>query len=156
MDRKRILGTGIRLFKHTAFSLFGTVTDTIVLWLCSDYLFKGYAGEYLLSPFISFECATLVNFLVASRFVWLDRIKGRSGASLFHAFLGYNASCTGVFFFKMLLLLVIERITKLDVVWCNLLALCISGLITFTMNDLVIFRRRKDKASHTHNEEGDR
>ena len=39
----------------------------------------------------------------------------------------------------------IERITKLDVVWCNLLALLISGLITFTMNDRVIFRKRKEK-----------
>ena len=145
MDRKTLLGTGIRLAKHSAFSLFGTVTDTIVLWLCSDYLFKGYAGEYLLSPLISFECANLVNFLAATRFVWMDRVKGKNRAALFRSYLAYNASCTGVFFFKMLLLLIIERITKFDVVWCNLLALLISGLITFTMNDRVIFRKRKEK-----------
>ena len=145
MDKKSLQGTGIRLAKHSAFSLFGTVTDTIVLWLCSDYLFKGYAGEYLLSPFISFECANLVNFLVSTRFVWMDRIKGKNRLSLFYSYLAYNASCTGVFFFKMLLLLIIERITRLDVVWCNLLALIISGLITFTMNDKVIFRKRKER-----------
>ena len=117
--------------------------SSLVIWICSHYLFSGYAGEYLLSPFISFECATIVNFLASSRFVWRDRIKGRKKPRLFRSYLTYNASCTGVFFVKMGLLLLIERITKLDVVWCNLLALTVSGLISFMMNDRVVFRKVK-------------
>ena len=123
----------------------GTITDTNVLWFCSHYLFNGYAGEYLISPVISFECANLVNFLAATRFVWTDRVKGRNKTSLFRSFLAYNLSCTGVFFLKMGILLLIERATGLDVVWCNLLALFVSGLITFTMNDRVIFRGSNEK-----------
>lgn len=145
MNRKTLEVTGIRLAKHSAFSLIGTAVDTFVLWICSHYLFKGYAGVYLLSPLLSFECATIVNFLASARFVWKDRVEGRSKNSLFRSFLAYNASCTGVFFFKMVLLLLVERVAKLDVVWCNLFALSISGIISFVMNDQVIFKRRKEK-----------
>lgn len=113
--------------------------DTLVLWLCSGFLFKGYAGEYILSPLVSFECANLVNYMVSVRFVWRYRMLGRKRIFYFRRYLAYNLLYSGVLLLKMALLLLVERLTGLDVIWCNLIALTISGLINFIMYDLVIF-----------------
>ena len=129
-----------RLAKHTLFSLLGTATDTLVLWFLSSLVFKSYVGEYIISPIISFECATLVNFLSSSKLVWKDRMKGLSLGSYFKHFLGFNASYAGVFLLKMALLLGLERLSGWDVVWCNLIAVTICGFINFFMNEQVIFR----------------
>lgn len=132
-----------RLCKHTLYSLLGTATDTLVLWLCSSQLLHGYVGEYIISPMISFECATIVNFLVSSNFVWGDRMRGSGKKSYLKHFFGFNASYAGVFFVKMGLLLLLELISGWDVVWCNLLAVTICGFINFFMNEKVIFRKKK-------------
>ena len=48
---------------YVSISLLGTAVDTLVLWLCSHYIFSGsYAGRNVISPVISFECAVRVNF----------------------------------------------------------------------------------------------
>lgn len=129
-----------RLGKHTAVSLIGTATDTLVLWFLSSVVFKSYVGEYIVSPIISFECATLVNFLSSSKLVWRDRMQGENLKSYLKHFLKFNASYAGVFFLKMLLLLGLERLTRWDVVWCNLIAVTICGFINFFMNEKVIFK----------------
>ena len=129
-----------RLGKHTAVSLLGTATDTLVLWFLSSVVFKSYVGEYIVSPIISFECATLVNFLSSSKLVWRDRMQGENLKSYLKHFLKFNASYSGVFFLKMLLLLGLERLTRWDVVWCNLIAVTICGFINFFMNEKVIFK----------------
>ena len=129
-----------RLAKHTLFSLLGTATDTLVLWFLSSLVFKSYVGEYIISRIISFQCATLDNFLSSSKLVWKDRMKGLSLGSYFKHFLGFNASYAGVFLLKMALLLGLERLSGWDVVWCNLIAVTICGFINFFMNEKVIFR----------------
>lgn len=129
-----------RLGKHTAVSLLGTATDTLVLWFLSSVVFKSYVGEYIVSPIISFECATLVNFLSSSKLVWRERMQGENLKSYLKHFLKFNASYAGVFFLKMLLLLGLERLTRWDVVWCNLIAVTICGFINFFMNEKVIFK----------------
>ena len=129
-----------RLGKHTAVSLLGTATDTLVLWFLSSVVFKSYVGEYIVSPIISFECATLVNFLSSSKLVWRDRMQGENLKSYLKHFLKFNASYAGVFFLKMVLLLGLERLTRWDVVWCNLIAVTICGFINFFMNEKVIFK----------------
>ena len=129
-----------RLGKHTAVSLLGTATDTLVLWFLSSVVFKSSVGEYIVSPIISFECATLVNFLSSSKLVWRDRMQGENLKSYLKHFLKFNASYAGVFFLKMLLLLGLERLTRWDVVWCNLIAVTICGFINFFMNEKVIFK----------------
>ena len=52
-----------RFAEYFSASLLGTIVDTLVLWLCSHFLFNGnYFGRNILSPVISFECAVMVNF----------------------------------------------------------------------------------------------
>ena len=135
--------TALRFVKQTLFSLLGTGTDTLVLWVCSHFLLSGhYFTENVLSPAISFECANVVNFLVLSHFVFNDRAAGLSPRRMLKKFLAFNLSYTTVFFLKIGILLLIEWLTGLDVVWCNLFALMISGLVNFAMNNNVIFRSK--------------
>lgn len=134
-----------KLSGFVASNLLGTAVDTAVLWVCSTYLFSGYAGTYILSPVISFEFAVTVNFLCSYFYIWKDRVtrKRQRRASFLRHYGAYNLSCTGVFILKMGFLLIIERITRWDVVFCNLLALCFSGCVNFAMNEWVIFRKKK-------------
>ena len=141
----RYKGIAIRYLRFLLSTLAGTAVDMCVLWLCSDYLFKGYYwGEYLLSPFISFECAVLVNFALAYFAVWKDRISVHTLRSFFRHYAGYNLSCTGTFLLKMVVLVFIERSSGgWDVLICNILALCVSGILNFALNEMLVFKRKK-------------
>ena len=129
--------------KFIAGNLLGTLVDTLVLWVFSHFVLQGYVGKVIISPIISFEFAVFANFIVSYYLTWKDRISHRSGKSFIRHYGAYNASCTGGFLIKMGVLLLIQALTKWDVVICNLLALCVSGTYNFMMNELVIFRKRK-------------
>ncbi len=132
--------TLVRFLKYSGTSLAGTLVDTLVLWVLSDLVFtKGYWGEYVVSPAISFQCAVITNFLISYFYVWKDREKTRNP---FLTFLYYDISCTAVFLLRLGFLLLVERIFGWDVVICNLVAMCVTGIINFIMNNQVIFRKR--------------
>ena len=137
----------VRYAKFAGTSAVGSVVDTLVLWLLSDLVFtKGYWGEYIISPFISFQCAVAVNFTISYFYVWKDRTRKRPDASVrryFKLFGGYNLSTSAVFLFRLGVLLLIERFTGWDVVICNLIAMCFSGIINFIINNLLIFKKKK-------------
>lgn len=132
-----------RFPKFVAGNLLGTLVDTLVLWVFSHFVFHSYVGKVIVSPVISFECAVFVNFLTAYYVTWKDRVSQLTAQSFFRHYGAYNASCTGSFLVKMGLLMLIQWLTRWDVVICNLLALCVSGCINFTMNEFVIFKRKK-------------
>jgi len=136
-----------RWIRFLAVSLIGTGVDTLVLWLCSSYLLNGtYWGENILSPILSFWCAASFNFSLFYCFVWRERISSlRSLRSILRHYFGYLGSVTGGFTLKMCILLLIQQLSHWDVVWCNLIALCFSGLFNFLMDELVIFRKKKCK-----------
>ena len=137
----------IRYAKFAGTSVFGSVVDTLVLWLLSDLVFsKGYWGEYIISPLISFQCAVAVNYTISYFYVWKDRTRKRPDASarrFFKLYRAYNLSNSAVFLFRLGILLLIERFTGWDVVICNLVAMCFSGIINFAINNLVIFKKKK-------------
>lgn len=120
----------------------GTLVDTGVLWLLSHFVFRGYAGQYLISPFISFECAVLSNYLCSWHFIWRDRVRQYIKPRFWHRYIYYNLSATGTFLVKMGFLLLLERIFGWHVVVCNLAALCISGMMNFVMGECVIFKKQ--------------
>ena len=137
----------IRYAKFAGTSAVGSVVDTLVLWLLSDLVFtKGYWGEYIISPLISFQCAVAVNFTISYFYVWKDRTRKRPDASVrrfFKLFGAYDISASVVFLFRLGVLLLIERFTGWDVVICNLIAMCFSGIINFIINNLLIFKKKK-------------
>lgn len=136
-----------RLPKYVVGNLTGTLVDTLVLWVFSHLVFHNHVGQVVISPIISFECAVFVNFLVCSYFTWKDRVGHQSTGGFLKRYALYNASCTGGFLIKMGFLLLIEWLTKWDVVICNLLALCLSGTFNFLMNEFVIFKKKKGVAT---------
>lgn len=144
MEKGRISYLIVRYLKFASSTLVGTAVDMLVLWLCAHYLFDGsYWREYILSPFISFECAVFANFVVAYFGVWRDRVSTFTFRSFMRHYGGYNLSCTGAFFVKMAALLLFERIFGWDVLWCNVAALCVSGILNFFLNEKVVFRKKK-------------
>lgn len=144
MNKSRISYLFIRYLKFASSTLVGTAIDMLVLWICAHYLLDGsYWREYILSPFISFECAVIANFVVAYYGVWRDRVSKHTFRSFMRHYGGYNISCTGAFLVKMAALLLFESIFGWDVLWCNIAALCVSGLLNFFMNEKVVFRKKK-------------
>ena len=138
----------IRYLKFMGTSVVGTIVDTLVLWILSDFIFtKGYWGEYLISPAISFQCALTANFLISYFYVWKDRtvVSGASTKRFFKLFVAYNLSGSAVFLLRLGALLIIEKFTGWDVVICNLLAMCVSGVLNFAINNMVIFKKKRKK-----------
>ncbi len=133
-----------RVPKFFVGNIAGTIVDTLVLWLFSHFVFRRYTGQVIISPIISFECAVFTNYMVSYFFTWKDRITQKGKGSFFRRFALYNASCTGGFLIKLGILMLIQYLTKWDVVVCNLLALCVSGMFNFSMNEFVIFKKKKD------------
>lgn len=133
-----------RFPKFFAGNLLGTAIDTLVLWLFSHFVFHGYIGQVIISPVISFECAVMTNYVFSYFVTWKDRISQVSTRSFFRRFVGYNATCTGTFILKMGVLMLIQWLTKWDVVICNLLALCVSGVVNFLMDNFVVFKKKAE------------
>ena len=125
----------------------GTIVDTLVLWLLSDFVFtKGYLGEYIISPLISFQCAVAVNYTISYFYVWKDRTRKRPDASVrrfFRLYGAYNLSTSVVFLIRLGIMLLIENFTGWDVVICNLLAMSISGVLNFFIENLFIFKKKR-------------
>lgn len=137
----------VRYAKFAGTSAVGSIVDTLVLWLLSDLVFsRGYWGEYIISPLISFQCAVAVNYTISYFYVWKDRTRKRPDASarrFFKLYGAYNLSNSAVFLFRLGILLLIERFTGWDVVICNLVAMCFSGIINFAINNQLIFKKKK-------------
>lgn len=137
----------VRYIKFAGTGVIGTIVDTLVLWVLSDFVFtRGYWGEYIISPVISFQCAVAVNFTTSYFYVWKDRTRKRNDAStrrFLKLYAIYNLSGSAVFLLRLGALLLIERFTGWDVVICNLTAMCFSGIVNFTINNLVIFTKRE-------------
>jgi putative flippase GtrA len=133
-----------RYLKYAGTSIAGTLVDTLVLWLLSDLVFKDvYWGQYIISPLISFQCAVITNYLIFYFYVWRDRIKEyRRRNDFIRRFLAYDLSCSTVFLLRLGILLLIEKFSGWDVVICNLIAMCFSGILNFLSNNLIIFRKR--------------
>lgn len=137
----------VRYAKFAGTSAVGSIVDTLVLWLLSDLVFsRGYWGEYIISPLISFQCAVAVNYMISYFYVWKDRTRKLPDASarrFFRLYGAYNLSNSAVFLFRLGILLLIERFTGWDVVICNLVAMCFSGIINFAINNQLIFKKKK-------------
>ena len=133
----------IRYVKFLGTSIIGTSIDMLVLWLLSDFVFTGgYAGEFLLSPILSFQAAVAVNFNIFYFYVWKDRVVDIHGTGPYiRRYLTYNLSCSTVFLMRFGILQLIGRFTGWDVLLCNLCAMCVSGILNFLLTNNLVFRK---------------
>ena len=123
--------------------LLGTGVDTLILWICSTFIFSSYWEVYVLSPIISFEFAVLSNFLCSYFWIWKSRIGRRSTSDFCIRFLMFNLSSGAGFLMKMFFRLIFQKIFGWDVIYCNLAALLISGLFNYFVADMLVFKSRK-------------
>ena len=129
--------------------LLGTGVDTLVLWLCSHFIFSGnYFGRNILSPMISFEFAVFSNFLCSYYWIWSNRIETKNASSFIKHFIVFNIAALSGFAIKMLFLLLFEHLFGWDVIVCNLVALLISGVLNFFIEKLIVFRKKKQRPEH--------
>lgn len=141
----------------------GTVVDTVVLWSVGWVLKKmielhpasgfwsdfEYWGEFLIGPAISFEVATFANFLMSYYWIWKNRISDRSSAkSFWRHFGGFNVSCIFGFLVKMVFLLMFEKLFSWDAWLCNLVAVCISGILNYFLAEVFVFRKKTERPEH--------
>ena len=135
-----------QMAKYTVTTLLGTAVDTLILWVLSTYWLDGnHVEKYIISPMISFECAVLVNYFTAFFYVWKDRIAHRTKGAFFSHLWKYNLSCISAFLLKMVLLNAIALLFKWPAFLCNLIALCFSGLLNFSINEFLIFAKKDKK-----------
>ena len=139
----------LKYLKFMASRGVGTLVDTLILWVCSHFIFGGgYAATYLLSPIISFEFAVMSNFLCSYFWIWSSRVSQKNMSSFWRHFVAFNLSSMAGFVVKMCFLLLFERIFGWHVVVCNLAALAISGVLNYFLSDAVVFRKISPRPAH--------
>ena len=151
--RKKLSELLLRFAIFSVTSGAGTLVDLGVhWWLSASFLEDRYWWKFWVAPVISFELAVLTNFLIAYYLVWRERISQRSTRSFFRHYAGYNATATGVFFVKLLIMQGIHLLMvalgwfqdkTYEPVLCNLLAMCFSGVLSFVLNEFVVFKKKK-------------
>ena len=151
--RKKISELILRFAIFSVTSGAGTLVELAVHWWLSACFFTdSYLWRFWIAPVIGFELAVITNYLIAYFFVWRERISQRSVRSFFRHYAGYNATATGVFFIKLLVMQGFHLLfvalgwfqTKTyEPVLCNFLALMISGCFSFVLNEFVVFRKKK-------------
>ena len=103
--RKRLDEVLTKFIMFMLTSSLGTVVDLGVHWFLSARFFQeSYLWTLWIAPLISFELAVLTNFIIAYQFVWRERISHRSTRSFWRHFAAYNATSTGTFLIKLLLM----------------------------------------------------
>lgn len=137
-----------RFGKFFATNLTGTAVDTVALWLLSRLVFESHVGRYVVAPTISFELALINNFIISYFWTWAGRV-GRSPAEFLYRFALYNQSAALVFLLKLILLNAIAFFVDIDVVILNLLALIVTGLINFFLQDRFVFRQSLERKSES-------
>ena len=132
----------VKYIKFVASRLLGTLIDTLVLWALSAYALSSYIGKYIVAPSISFEVAVIVNFIISYFWIWSKRISIKSKETFITRFVIFNISCVLGFIVKMVFLLLFQRLFGWNVVYCNFLALLISGIVNYALAELVVFKKR--------------
>lgn len=123
----------------------GTLIELLLVWLCSNYLFHQYFGRYVVAPFIGFECAVVMNFMLYSRFVWRDRMRGVGLRGNLLRLLGYNASAVGVYLLRMVIIQIIGLLWHWQPVVCDMVSLLFSGILSYMALDGLVFRHKRRK-----------
>jgi len=123
-------------------NLSGTAIDTAVLFVLKQYVFNSYFGIYIVSPIIGFEVAMFNNFTISYFWIWHKRVHYNL-KDFSKKLIKYNISVSLTFGIRLLIIITVERLTGLDVIYCNFIALIISGLINFTLGEKWVFIHKK-------------
>jgi len=131
----------LRFSKFFITNLVGTIIDTIVIFILKKWVFHSYFFVYVIAPTIGFEIAVINNYTMSFFWTWKDRTAKTRKAYLKN-FLPYNLTVVSVFGLRLLFIFIISKSVKLDVIYCNLIALVFTGLLNYWGLDRFIFRKK--------------
>lgn len=140
----------LRFSKFFITNLVGTIIDTIVIFILKKWVFHSYFFVYIIAPTIGFEIAVINNYTMSFFWTWKDRTTKTRNAYLKN-FLPYNLTVVSVFGLRLLLIMIISKSVKLDVIYCNLIALTFTGLLNYLGLNKLIFRKKKNIESNITN-----
>ncbi len=133
-----------RFLKFFTANLGGTIIDTTALFMLAEFVFASSHGRYLIAPAISFELVLLTNYAFSYFWIWRDRV-AHTVSDFLTRFLSYHLNSQAVFLLKLALLAGIGYTTLWHPVLCNLLALSVTGMINFLMQERIIFSSQRDR-----------
>ena len=119
----------------------GAIVDTSVLWILTTFFFHSYFTKYVLSPAISYELGIAVTYIICYFWIWNHRVHNEKSDFL-KLFLHYNFALLIFLVIKIGLLALINDLFHFHIVVCNVLALCISGIVSFFASEKFIFKKR--------------
>jgi putative flippase GtrA len=121
--------------------LLGTLIETVILWIFSTYIFFSYVGTYIVAPTISFEIVMFCNYVISYYWIWNKHIFPKNTKYFFTRLALFNIFSILGFLIKMGFLLLFESLFRLDVIYCNLIALLISGIVNFLLAERLVFKK---------------
>ncbi len=133
-----------RFLKFLTATFGGTLVDSVALFLLTEFIFDSHLGRYLIAPTISFELALLTNYTFSYFWIWRDRV-AHTMRDFFIRSLAYHLNSLTVFLIKLSLLAGIGYVTSWHPVICNLLALSVTGIVNFLVQERIIFLPRRDR-----------
>jgi putative flippase GtrA len=127
-----------RLFRYLTASILGTAADLFFLWLYTLFV-ESYSATYIIGPVFSFQIAMLINFTASCLWIWPDRIPKGQKHHFWKRFLSYDIAAMMILGVKMILIILLERLTGWGVLLCNLIALTVTGVLNFFIRERLIF-----------------
>jgi putative flippase GtrA len=141
---------GIRGIKFTIRGVAGSAVDMIVLGLLSTHVFKSYFTQYILTPTISFEVATLCNYIICYFWIWNHRVN-HNARDFFRRIPTYHVGVLLAYGIKMGTILIANQIFHFSIIICNLIAILvslISGTINFFAQEKLTFKHKPLELPH--------
>jgi putative flippase GtrA len=81
------------------------------------------------------------NYVISYFWIWNKHIPIKVARDFFTRLVPYNISTLFGFAIKMSLLLLFESLFRWDVIYCNIAALLISGVVNFFLSELIVFKK---------------
>lgn len=131
----------LKINKFVLTNFTGTLVETVILYLLANFVFDNYVGKYIVATTIAFEFAVFNNYTLSYFWIWKERVHNKA-KDFFQRFFFYNINCTITFLIKLGLIILIERVSHLHVVYCNLIALIFTGILNYYIQDKLIFRKK--------------
>jgi putative flippase GtrA len=128
----------MRSLRFVTTNLCGTVIETSVLAALGAIWDRALLA-YVLAPVLAFEVSVVHNFVASYLWVWPERV-ARGDRDLTRRLARYNLGVATVFLGRLALIVALGAGFGLPAAVSNLLALLVSGVVNYAVQDRIVFR----------------
>ncbi|MCF0206901.1 MAG: GtrA family protein [Bacteroidales bacterium] len=125
----------------------GTAADLGIVYVLSRKTgIDNYAFQYILTPTIAFEVATIINFFTSNYWIFPNRNNEKVGSkAFFMRFLKFNLSALMGYSLRLGIIQLLA-ISGMSVFWCDFIAMTIAGIFNYLIADKWVFKKDSVKA----------